>query len=499
MSSKEKNRFSMLLKHLMTVANMKNMNLAKELQYDESYISKWVTGSLLPTEKTHEKVLQEISRCIVEALDDEGWQTMLNEYQISRRSDLPRAIYDNLEAEYNYVVERRESSGSEIAPRTVYYPELTLAQFLDKMHHPVLRQVRELDVISAMDILSLDRHYQLALAQLNASENVASRNYPGVSFSMLINLDVDPKNTIYNVTFLLNLLSNLTDLNFKLYSCPRAVGKLIFAVRDAYSISGMIIDENNCMSVTTSEEIKHCNATYDRLQSMCSAERLLVRKTTMEEMIDSHVYVRSLFARNQRWMIGHLTEHFLPDDLFEELAQSYCAGNKLADINQLRQVYATCRSVLREGTMRMLFLESALEDMTVSGEIDFFNRKMYLTHEQRIRYLEYLKHLLANRDKVQVRAMPPEAMGDFRATMNPVLFLSDSLCCVRLIRSGEWNNVSIVNRAKVSDMFRQFFDEVWDAPEVMTQSDGNLLEETLDYAIAMARVHNYARGEQTPV
>ena len=59
---KEKNRFSSLLKHLMATAELKNYTLAKELQYDESYISKWVTGSLMPTEKTHEKVLQEISR-----------------------------------------------------------------------------------------------------------------------------------------------------------------------------------------------------------------------------------------------------------------------------------------------------------------------------------------------------------------------------------------------------------------------------------------------------
>ena len=46
---KDKNRFSSLLKHLMAVAKLKNYTLAKELQYDESYISKWITGSLLPT------------------------------------------------------------------------------------------------------------------------------------------------------------------------------------------------------------------------------------------------------------------------------------------------------------------------------------------------------------------------------------------------------------------------------------------------------------------
>lgn len=41
---KEKNRFSVLLEHLTSMANLKNYVLAKAVQYDESYISKWISG-----------------------------------------------------------------------------------------------------------------------------------------------------------------------------------------------------------------------------------------------------------------------------------------------------------------------------------------------------------------------------------------------------------------------------------------------------------------------
>ena len=47
----EKNRFSKLLKHLMSVADVKNYTLAQELQYDVSYISKWTSGQMIPSEK----------------------------------------------------------------------------------------------------------------------------------------------------------------------------------------------------------------------------------------------------------------------------------------------------------------------------------------------------------------------------------------------------------------------------------------------------------------
>ena len=100
---KNSNRFSDLLKHLMAVAKLKNSVLAKALRYDESYISKWVTGALLPTEKVSEKLFREMSHCIVQSLDDEGRENLYSEYQVQRERDLEGAILDNLTAEYEYM------------------------------------------------------------------------------------------------------------------------------------------------------------------------------------------------------------------------------------------------------------------------------------------------------------------------------------------------------------------------------------------------------------
>lgn len=137
---KEKNRFSVLLEHLTSMANLKNYVLAKAVQYDESYISKWISGKSLPTEKNHEIILQNISQCIVEALTDDNRDTFLEEYQISDVSNLQKAIYDHLESEYTYVKKLQVTTGSKVATKISYYPELTLDQFIFKMKHPALRK-----------------------------------------------------------------------------------------------------------------------------------------------------------------------------------------------------------------------------------------------------------------------------------------------------------------------------------------------------------------------
>ena len=114
---KEKNRFSVLLEHLTSMANLKNYVLAKAVQYDESYISKWISGKLLPTEKNHETILQNISQCIVDSLTDDNVRTFLDEYQVPDISDLQPAIYDHLESEYSYVKELQTTTGAEVATK----------------------------------------------------------------------------------------------------------------------------------------------------------------------------------------------------------------------------------------------------------------------------------------------------------------------------------------------------------------------------------------------
>ena len=485
---KEKNRFSSLLKNLMTVANLKNYTLAKELQYDESYISKWVTGSLMPTEKTHEKVLQDISRCIVRSLDEEGWAAMLSDYQLSDREDLEQAIFDNLDAEYRYVMDLKESTGSEVAPKTTFYPEMTLAQFLGKMHHPVLRNVKEQQIISAMDILSLDRSYQLALAMLNNPKNVVSRNYPGVSFSMLVNLDSPTRDTVYDVTFLLNLLGALADINFNLYTCPQAVGKLIFSVRDAYSISGMIIDENHCISVTASEDPKNCNGIYDRLNSLCTQETQVLRKATMKSMIRNRSYIQSIFSRNHRWLIGFVCEHMLPDDLFEELLPEYCILEPEVSPEDLRKAHLLTHNMLKEIGGKLLLSENALLDFAVTGELDFFNWKFHLTPKQRLRYLEYAQSYANSSSGLQLGLLKSGSVSDIQHIPAPNLFLSDTMCHVRLKRTGNHNHIGIINKVQVSDMFRCFFDTIWEDDRFHAIKDPESIKDFLYYIIQMVRV-----------
>lgn len=484
---KERNRFSSLLKQLMIIADVKNYALARDLQFDESYVSKMISGSLMPPKKTSDRVMRTISRCIVNALDDNSRKTMMAEYQISREKDLEPAIFDNLMAEYNYVMGLKEETGSELAQKANYFPELTLSQFLQKTKHPSLRQVKSLDVITAIDILSLDRQYQLAMAVLEKSEDVVSKNYPNVRFSMLMNLDGNPGQNTYNVTFLLNMLSNLSDIDFHLYNWPRAAGKVIFTIRDAYSISGMIVDESHCIAVSTSEDPDNCNATYDRLRSLCTTENLIVWKVEMEDMLLDNDYIRFLLGRNQRWLLGHLTEHLMPEELFEELAPEFCRKRDLS-LEQLRRTHAMARSVIDEMGIRVMICEKALMEFAVSGELDFFNCKVNLTPEQRLTYLRYMCTLPEKNPRIRCKFIRVGAVSDVQHILDPTVFLSDTAGYLRLVRVGAENNMSVVKRMDALEMLRAFFEDVWQDEGYNHISDREDMEALIRHVIRMIQL-----------
>lgn len=129
-----KNRFSTLLEHLMSVAALKHYVVAQALQYDVSYISKWIGGKALPAEKSAEDVLRRLSRCLVEQGEPQGLVQLIRDYQVQDEQELSLAIYDNLMAEYNYVRELQRSSGAVVAPNVAFYPQLPLKNFIGKIH-----------------------------------------------------------------------------------------------------------------------------------------------------------------------------------------------------------------------------------------------------------------------------------------------------------------------------------------------------------------------------
>lgn len=462
----EKNRFSSLLERLMSVAELKNYTLAQELQYDVSYISKWINGRVLPSEKTEKSVLHTISQCIVDAASEKGLETLLDDYAVKNEEELKDAIYDNLEAEYRYVMETQKNYGTSIAPKVFFFPELSLSQYVAKTQHPVLRRVKSLEIMALMDLMTMDHEYRLQVVGISQDYLLPRNLYPNVHYSLMIDLNVPKWDIIVDTLFLMNVMRNFTHIDFRLYGGTQAKGRVIFVVKDDFSISGMLLNESKCMAVTVSEETNNNIVLYRNIEGLCSRENLLFQRVVMKEMLRSKEYIHALLAPNQRWLIGHMTEHFLPDDLFEEIMEQLLGrGLEVVSMEELRNIHNMTKNIMEGSQVRLMFYESAFSDLAVNGELDFFNYKITLNASQRLRYLEHILNLWEHNPKLNIRLIYGSLVSDFRYIANQCIFLSDVFSYLRLDNSGSPNNLAAINLQSIQSIFDQFYQSVWESSD----------------------------------
>lgn len=265
----DKNRFSILLEHLLEVAEVKNYTLAKRLQYDVSYISKWVSGRMLPAKKTEKRVMEGISACVVDEATDDGRNLLLREYSVSIPSDLKAAIYDNLIAEYDYLQEELDSGEARIRPYTDFWAELNMLQYLTKMAHPVLRRVSQLDIVAVMDLMEMAREYRLKVANLQNGQLVDQRSYDNVYFKLMIDISREKWDPIYDAALIINVLTNFSHIHFKLFGSTAAAGRAVFVVKGDFAITGLLVSHSRCAAVTATEDPQNCESLYDNFSKLC--------------------------------------------------------------------------------------------------------------------------------------------------------------------------------------------------------------------------------------
>lgn len=480
----EKNRFSSLLEQLISTADLKNYTLAQELQYDVSYISKWISGRMLPSEKSSEKVFQGISQCIIDSLTDKSKNELYLQYQVDHEDDLKQAIYDDLESAYNYVKGLKKATGSEVAPLTSYFAELTLPHFVSKMKHPVLRRVQSLEVVGLMDLLAMEHEYRLIIAQIENERLSIRKDFPNVHFSMMVNLEIGKKDYVYDSIFLINMLANFNHIDFQLYGGAQAYGRIVLAVKNGYSISGMLLDRKNCMSVAISEDSEVCNKLYHRVNSLFSRELLLFRKVPIHEMFLRHDYMDSILSTNLRWLIGHMTEHLLPDDLFEEIISVTHESEKWKiKMVELERIHSLTRSILEESRVHIMIYESAFREFAVSGELDFYSYKVHLTIDQRLRYMQYVMSLLQKEGRRKIKLIQGSFVMDFQYIANPSMFLSDVISYLRLDNETEPNTIQVMNNSSIINMFSRFYEEIWTNHNDVVIEDQDSMIKTIKHII----------------
>lgn len=452
----KKNEFGIMLQQLIQQAGTKNANISQAVQYDISYISKWISGKMLPSNKNIEKITTAIADCIVNEAPKENLNALFYRYECNDKSVLKAEIYHKLTSAYRSCKEQEKKEVGLI--ETEFYPELTTNQLIQKLKSRIYKYKYE--CIAIIDLLALDHETRLLLAGIENGHFSIPEN-KDIKFSMAINIGGNSENNdrehVYDSIFLIHMLTCLSGIDFKLYNLPQAYGKFIYSVKDNYLLTGTLFSsERRCLSIVESYEESMVSTLYHQVELMINQESLIFRKILMSDLITEKKYIQSIISTDIKWLLGHFTEMLVPDEVFEKVITT----NDFEQLDEYRKLHILTKNILDYASVEIMVYESVLSDIVVSGELDFFNYKIELTAPQKIKCIDYILSLL-DKTELKIKLVDGGFSSDFQYITNPCMFLSDSICYLRLENKRYKDNILELNDKEVKCMFEQFFSQIW--------------------------------------
>ncbi len=428
------NGFAATLRTVLSGTEIKNSTIAQAVHYDDSYVSKWLAGRVVPSERNIQRISRDIAGCIAETVDENRLPGMLQEYHAADRMALAEILGELLLAAY--YGETEEAEGSD------FQADDSLWQVVEDIswtgEHMVL----------LADLFAMEHESRLLLAGMQAGRFRERADTPQ-SIQVIVSLESinDP---VYDPIFLVHMLTAYSHLQLRLYGSSRAQGKLLYA-DGQQMISAMLADEGHCLAITRMEDTKVAQRMYRNLTAMGTQETMLVRRLDM--LTDDHLYMQSLLSGERSWLTGHFTEQLVPPELFGELAR----GDEIR-IGSLLQIVA--------GKSRIMLYRSAFSKLMISGELDFFNRKIHLEPAQQLQCFQYVRQLA---EEGCVKIVDVGFSPDFRYITDPCVFLSDTVDYLRLENGRESDNLLCITDSRLREVFHRFFGTVWsdDSREVI--------------------------------
>lgn len=453
-----KNGFAAKLQELLRQSNVKHATLAGAVQYDLSYISKWLSGKMLPSEKNIDEVIEKIADCLMQ-----GNREALAESCGCDAAALRGRLLDELHRAYE-----------DGRPKKIE-EHFQAVQPIHEVVEDIDRKVwNSKKVLAVVDLFSMPHENRLALAGIRNGRFVSKPS--DMEYSMVI--CADSTDCVYDAIFLIHMLTSMSDLKFKLYNTKKAYGKILYCMDDQTVSAFVFPEQKSCIAVN---ELINRKEIGQSLGALIDQENLIFRKTTVAEMIRGRDYIQTMISSNIRWILGHATELLLPQDVFSELM---AADDR--DTSEYSRIYGLSQKVAGAASSRIMVYESAIAHLAVDGIIDFYNRPVALTPGQVVRCLNYYKDLVKRGS--QIRIIDGGFSDDFRYITNPCMFLSDSICYVRLENNRYEDNILVLKDKSVKEIFERFFSAVWTGRRDVVTEDGAQIIRKIDRYIESAEI-----------
>lgn len=466
-----KNEFSELLRELIHHSGIKNQSIADAVGYDLSYISKWLGGKMLPSERTIDATVQAISQCISDSLNDLNRDWFAAKYHENQNGLIQKSIRQELLNAYT------DSKGKSNNKTSVFYSFLSSKIFYESIYNLIEESESAVVVV---DLFALDRESRQAFIGMQ-NGYYTKKKYEPEKRMVLLFCASQYCNPSYDAISLIHLITVFSLYDFSLFNSRFAVGKTIAACSDKL-MSGMIMEESEkVFAVSITENMEDGLKTKRELVQMAQNKDLVYSQKSMIDFTNDKDYLKSMLSTNIKWIQGHITELIMPDALYEKLFDKI----GLINFDEAQRVHLFAKNIIEQESTRILLYETALSDLIATGEVDFFNNKVMLSPKEIQDYIQFLINLV---EKNNIYIIGGPLFSEFKHAFSPCLYISDTICYVRIENAYNRENIFEIIDKDVKELFGKLYLNIISSRDDVVIKKKNVIMERLENYKKMAGI-----------
>lgn len=470
--------FGKNIEKLIQFSGQKNYSLAKELGYDVSYISKWISGTMLPASKNIKNICEKTAKFVVDNATEIHKCEILAYYKLdinkySSDESIIQYIQDMLNESYLFSSQKKANKnyikvGKENAEQCnslLYIKPRLLKKHLDEDIMDLTKKEIKNDVILLADLFSLGKDDKLHIAGIRSGSTIKTE-MKNVRIRFLISFDENADDIIFNTILLMNMIKIYSNINFTFYSCKHAQYSLTSVIKENSFTYTVYTDTKQCLFTNVSQDPKVVQDIYESLEEMIETRsRITFLEKNPREIILEKNYIEYMIGRDLRWLIGNMSELFMPSDLFLEIGK-IVFGESKEIVDELKNIDAILQNAIYKSNIQILMYENAIRQYISNGILSFFNTTITLSLEQRQRHIEYMEKILKENEDIDIKLINGNLVDDFKNKENPTAYLSRNINIIKgnFDEYSEYENKYLIIRDnRLDNIFKRFFKEVWES------------------------------------
>lgn len=479
--------YSSALKKLISFTEASSTELAQYMGYDISYISKWKSGTKLPSSRTIERINTEMGKYFSDLIISKKMTDEFYAYFLipTSQSDIPFAIAQYLSTAYRDTLHSHRTAAVTTTPHSAILtdPKDIKDLFAERFKKQLLSQNSSTELLILGDFCALyDAGFWPCLQE--ASDQ-------GIPLKITLGVNQKKLSEDWHYTkALYDILNQYLGFNFTLYEYENIFLNNLIILNNKFIIQYAQQPDNAFGLCTAIDDPIAVQTVSKRFRSKKLAATPILKGMSSPWKTD--LGYRTWFYERARFFF-YLTngiEYLLPNEVFDNLSKQLPPKEAMS-IHRLR---ITWEEIINKSDLKLMIPSPSLIRYLETGSIDLTQYQYKLSPQERISHLKNILDCLKNNPKIQIGLLfaSPGSIQNLSFYSNyKTSFFKKNATHIK----PEADAFYLIENADLNENFLNLFHQLKKLPSYHEYTEEEISEKYVQYAPLTRRIMSIDSGQ----